>query len=179
MVGGFLGEVGRLVAETRAVDLHEIGCGEGYISAYLAKGGRRRIRGSDLSEPIIDRAQELHGGLGIEFSVKDARALGAQDGAELMICCEVLEHLVDPRTTLEQLRRLARPYCLLSVPREPLWRVLNLARGRYWRDWGNTPGHVQAWSKREFLQLVSDYFEVITASFPIPWTVVLCRSLGA
>ena len=37
---------------------------------------------------------------------------------------------------------------LVSVPREPLWRGLNMARGAYMRDLGNTPGHVNHWSKR-------------------------------
>jgi hypothetical protein len=29
------------------------------------------------------------------------------------------------------------------VPREPIWRIGNMARGRYLGDLGNTPGHIQ------------------------------------
>ena len=36
------------------------------------------------------------------------------------------------------------------MPREPLWRGLNMARGAYLKDLGNTPGHVNHWSKRSF-----------------------------
>ena len=47
---------------------------------------------------------------------------------------EVLEHVPDPEATLAEMARVARGYLLVSVPREPLWRGLNMARGAYWRD---------------------------------------------
>ena len=39
------------------------------------------------------------------------------------------------------------------VPREPVWRVLNVARGRYVRWLGNPPGHIQHFSRAAFLAL--------------------------
>jgi hypothetical protein len=73
------------------------------------------------------------------------------------------------------MQRVARRHVLLSVPREPLWRVLNVARGAYWRDWGNTPGHVQHWSRDEFVALVSRYFTLTRVVAPFPWTMVLAE----
>ena len=46
-------------------------------------------------------------------------------------------------------------WLLVSVPREPLWRGLNLARGSYLRELGNTPGHLNHWSKRRFASLLA------------------------
>ncbi|WP_207642472.1 hypothetical protein, partial [Desulfosporosinus sp. I2] len=66
-------------------------------------------------------------------------------------------------------------HIILSVPREPLWRILNLARGKYIPDLGNTPGHIQHWSKKSFLRLVNRYFDVLEVKSPLPWTMVLCR----
>ena len=63
----------------------------------------------------------------------------------------------------------------MSVPREPLWRGLNMARGAYWRSLGNTPGHVNHWSKRSFVSLLSRYGEVEEARSPFPWTMLLVR----
>jgi len=63
----------------------------------------------------------------------------------------------------------------VSVPREPLWRGLNMARGAYWRDLGNTPGHVNHWSKRGFVSLLSCVGVVEEVRSPFPWTVVLVR----
>ena len=42
MVRGFLSAIGRLADETGADDIHEVGCGEGYVAAYLAR--RRSCR---------------------------------------------------------------------------------------------------------------------------------------
>ena len=57
-----------------------------------------------------------------------------------------------PRGPAARARRDARAararHLLVSVPREPLWRALNMLRGAYWRALGNTPGHLNHWSKR-------------------------------
>jgi hypothetical protein len=87
-----------------------------------------------------------------------------------------LEHLEDPQFALRRLNELASPYLILSVPREPLWRFLNVCRGRYLTSAGNTPGHIQHWSKAEFVKLIERYVEVIDIATPLPWTVVLCKT---
>ena len=81
----------------------------------------------------------------------------------------------DPEQTLAEMARVTREHLLVSVPREPLWRALNLARGAYVRDLGNTPGHVNHWSRRSFLRLLSRHGEVVEARSPFPWTMVLVR----
>jgi hypothetical protein len=63
----------------------------------------------------------------------------------------------------------------VSVPREPLWRVLNLARGAYWTQLGNTPGHLNHWSRSAFVRLLLRHGEVVEARSPFPWTMLLVR----
>jgi len=63
----------------------------------------------------------------------------------------------------------------VSVPREPLWRVLNLCRLRYLGAAGNTPGHLNHWSRPAFLAFLRSRFEVIAVRNPVPWTMALCR----
>ena len=87
----------------------------------------------------------------------------------------MLEHLPDPEAALATLAGLARPWLLVSVPREPLWRALNLARFRYARQLGNTPGHLGHWSKRGFIAFLSERVEVVEVRSPLPWTMALCR----
>jgi hypothetical protein len=70
---------------------------------------------------------------------------------------------------------VARRHLLVSVPREPLWRVLNVARGAYLRELGNTPGHVNHWSRHGFVRLLERHGEVVEARSPFPWTMVLVR----
>ena len=88
---------------------------------------------------------------------------------------EVLEHVPDPAHTVAEMARVAQRWILVSVPREPLWRGLNMARGAYWSAGGNTPGHLNHWSKRSFVQLLSKHGEVVEARSPFPWTMLLVR----
>jgi hypothetical protein len=115
-------------------------------------------------------------GVEIEFEAQPVEQLEPEaDSAQLVLCCEVLEHLDDPKRALDVLAELARPWLIASVPREPLWRALNLARLSYVRDLGNTPGHLSHWSKRGFVRFLSRRFEVIEVLSPLPWTMALCH----
>ena len=98
-----------------------------------------------------------------------------RDRADLVVCCEVLEHLEDPIKALNVLRSITGSHLVLSVPNEPVWRVLNMVRGKYWTDWGNTPGHIQHWSREGFIRFVSMYFQVTEIRSPVPWIMLLCQ----
>jgi len=178
LVAGFLEALDDLVRRTGACEIHEVGCGEGFLSTRLASHGLA-VRGSDLSAAAIATARQRAAGLGasIPFRVADLYGLDPErDGAELVVCCEVLEHLPDPGRALDILAGLARPHLIASVPREPLWRLLNLARGKYWRDLGNTPGHLQHWSSARFVAMLGSRLEVVEVRKPLPWTMALCRA---
>ena len=56
---------------------------------------------------------------------------------------EVLEHVPTRSTPSPRWRAWPPGWLLVSVPREPLWRGLNMARGAYLKDLGNTPGPPQ------------------------------------
>jgi 2-polyprenyl-3-methyl-5-hydroxy-6-metoxy-1,4-benzoquinol methylase len=175
LVRGFMASFDALLAESGARDVHEVGCGEGNLAARLRAKGLI-VRGSDFSEVIINEARHRHGAAGIRFDVKSIYDLAPDaDAASLVVCCEVLEHLDDPQRALIKLSAIVRDWCILSVPREPIWSLMNLARGKYLSDCGNTPGHMQRWSTRSFLALVGRHFEVVTVRRPVPWTMVLCR----
>ncbi len=178
LVTNFTTTLRHLVWRTGAREVHEVGCGEGQLSLLLAAEGLS-VRGSDLSPAVVGEAQRLAAarGLAIPFRAADLYSLEPEpDGAELVVCCEVLEHLPDPVRALRTVARLARPHLIVSVPREPLWRALNLARGRYWRHLGNTPGHLQHWSTAEFTALLQEHLDVVELCTPLPWTMALCRS---
>ncbi len=72
----------------------------------------------------------------------------------MVVTSEVLEHMEDPERALGQLLGVCGGYLLVTVPNEPIWRILNMARGKYWRRLGNTPGHVQHWNKRTLRKLI-------------------------
>jgi len=181
LMNNFLKSLNILVGMSNATDIYEIGCGEGNLSIKLARQDRL-VRASDVSPEIISlaRANAESKKLDIKFTIANIYDLKpGPDSAELVICCEVLEHLQYPEKALKILSQLANNYALLSVPREPLWRLLNIIGGRYIKRLGNTPGHVQHWSKRRFLELLEPYFNVVKIVTPLPWLMVLCKSKKA
>lgn len=180
LVSRFLASVRELVALSGAGDAHEVGCGEGELAMMLARDGLR-VRGSDLSAEVVAEAGRRASAAGLEIELRAAGLADLEperDAAELIVCCEVLEHLPDPEAAIDALARLARPWLLASVPREPLWRVLNLARGKYVGDLGNTPGHLGHFSRRGFHRLLEPRFEIVAARAPLPWSMALCRARG-
>jgi 2-polyprenyl-3-methyl-5-hydroxy-6-metoxy-1,4-benzoquinol methylase len=175
---GFADSLSKLVAKAAPKTIHELGCGEGY---WVLDWNQQGItaRGSDFSEKVIGLARENAVSRGVSPVLFSARNIydiePGQDSADLVVCCEVLEHLDDPEAGLEALKRVATDYVILSVPREPIWCMLNLLRGKYFASLGNTPGHIQHWSSSKFVALVSRYFEIIEVKKPLPWTMLLCR----
>jgi 2-polyprenyl-3-methyl-5-hydroxy-6-metoxy-1,4-benzoquinol methylase len=180
LVAGFMSDLDELVDRTGAREAHEVGCGEGELSIRLARRGIR-VRGTDAFPQVLEEARRRAAAAGVEidFETAPVEELGPdQDAADLVVCCEVLEHLEDPAEALEVLAGLARPWLIASVPREPLWRALNLARLSYVGALGNTPGHLNHWSKSGFDRFLSERFEVVELRSPIPWTMALCRVPG-
>jgi ubiquinone/menaquinone biosynthesis C-methylase UbiE len=99
----------------------------------------------------------------------------ADASVDLVVGLEVLEHVPTPARALTEIARVCRGHAIVSVPREPIWRIGNMARGRYLRDLGNTPGHVNHWSARSFERFVGSAMQVVGTELPLPWTMVQAR----
>ena len=178
LMAGFMADLDELVELSGAREAHEVGCGEGEVSIRLARRGIR-MRGTDAFPEVLEEARERAATAGVEIDFEAApieRLDPEPHAAELVVCCEVLEHLEDPARGLEVLAELARPWLIASVPREPLWRALNLARLSYISALGNTPGHLNHWSKHGFERFLAERFEVVEVRSPLPWTMALCRA---
>ncbi len=136
-----------------------------------------RTVGIDLDDPKLKSCWESNPGpQNLEFQAGVAERLPfSDDEFETVTALEVLEHVEGPRDMLDEMSRVASRRILVSVPREPVWRMLNMARGAYIRDLGNTPGHLNHWSKKSFVRLLEDYGEVDDVRTPFPWTMVLLR----
>lgn len=173
LVATFLRRLESLLPAAAPATVLEVGVGEGQVSRRVAARypGTLAI-GLDLPDPELASRWDVidaHGVFG------DAGRLPFPDGAfDLVLAIEVLEHVPDPDAAIAELARVAKPgaTAILSVPSEPLWRGLNLLRGKYVRDLGNTPGHMQHWSPKAFTRLVSRSFEIRSVSRPVPWTMV-------
>ena len=150
----------------------EIGVGEGIVTQRVVERfPSADVLGLDL--PDEDLAEHwVSGGLTCLFG--DATTLPFPDGSfDLVLAIEVFEHVADVDGALAELRRVCSGSLVASVPFEPIWRLGNMVRGRYLRDFGNTPGHINHWTNRGFAKHIGQRFDVERRVNPMPWTMVL------
>ena len=182
LMQGFLDAVSELYVSVRPERVLEVGCGEGHLAQHLINLPYRPnvFQGCDLSleqlAPSLDKQ--------LVFEKADIYDLPYGDASfDLVVCCEVLEHLEFPSRGLAEICRVSGRAVLISTPREPLWRLLNLARGKYWRNWGNTPGHVQHFSRSGLIRWLGASLEISQIRSPWPWIVIVgqlrCQSKPA
>jgi 2-polyprenyl-3-methyl-5-hydroxy-6-metoxy-1,4-benzoquinol methylase len=177
LMAGFEGSLQELFTRASPTSVLDVGCGEGVLVQRWAEAlPAARVVGIDLEEESIQAGWAEHAAANLEYRVMEAANLPfADDEFDLASAIEVLEHVPDPEHTLAEMARCAERHLLVSVPREPLWRMLNMARGAYWPALGNTPGHLNHWSRRSFVRLLARHGEVAELRSPFPWTMLLVR----
>jgi len=154
----------------------EAGCGEGHLASILLDHFKTiDYTGFDIDTELIQEAQKQLPDA--KFRVDSIYELNRYDNCAFKLCLvsEVLEHLEQPDEAIKSLQSLSCDYYLFSVPREPIWRVLNMLRLKYLNKFGNTPGHLQHWSKQSFIKTISKEFQIIEIRSPFPWTMILCE----
>jgi SAM-dependent methyltransferase len=174
MMRGFFTALDGYLGQLAPRRILEIGVGEGIVTRrVIERFPDASVVGLDLPDEELATNWddvELDGVFG------DAGYLPFPDDSfDLVLAIEVFEHLPDPDAAMGELARVGAGALIASVPFEPIWRVGNMARGRYLRDLGNTPGHINHWTHRGFTELVGAHFEVVDRSTPLPWTMVSAR----
>ncbi len=177
LMAGFERNLEELFTKAAPTSLLDVGCGEGVlVHQWAQRLGSARVVGIDLEEESIQAGWRERQAPNLEYRVMEAENLPFADGEFDLACAiEVLEHVPNPEHTVGEMARCAARHLLVSVPHEPLWRMLNMARGAYWSDLGNTPGHLNHWSRRSFVELLSRHGEVVEVRSPFPWTMLLVR----
>ena len=136
-----------------------------------------KLEAFDISRACVEQAKAACPG--VCFRVGSIYEIPKGQKFDLVVASEVLEHMEDPERALGQLLGVCGRYLLVTVPNEPIWRILNMARGKYWRRLGNTPGHVQHWNKRTLRKLILEKgggkTEVVKAASACPWFILLVR----
>ena len=180
LMASFERTLDELFAKADPQSLLDVGCGEGVlVHEWAGRIAPRRVVGIDLEEPSIQAGWAQRQAPNLEYRIMKAESMPfADDEFDVATAIEVLEHVPDPAHTVAEMARVAKRHLIVSVPREPLWRGLNMARGAYLKQLGNTPGHLNHWSKRSFVALLSQHGTVVEARSPFPWTMLLVR-LGA
>ena len=179
LMATFERDLGELFESADPASVLDVGCGEAILTHKWATARpQTRVVGFDLEDPAIQAEWEQRKAPNLEYRILRAQEPFpfAEGEFALAAAIEVLEHVPDPEHSVAEMARSARGgHLLVSVPREPVWRAVNMARGAYVRDLGNTPGHVNHWSRRGFTALLSRHGEVVETRSPFPWTMLLVR----
>jgi len=108
----------------------EVGVGEASWRAFSRAVTRTvKYTGVDIKQSDLDLCKahfpkiETHCA-----SIYDLSALPG--GYDVVMCCEVMEHLEEPERALRELLRFKPRHALLSVPHEPWFMLSNLATGK-------------------------------------------------
>jgi ubiquinone/menaquinone biosynthesis C-methylase UbiE len=175
LVDNYFKSVAKLIEKINEINsAHEIGAGEGRSTNRL-KQMVLNLSASEYVDDLVLLAKKNNPDLNI-FQESIYKLKIDDNSVELVFLLEVLEHLDYPEIALEEIKRKTRQYLILGVPREPLWRFLNICRFKYLRNFGNTPGHLNHWSKKSLIKLIEKKFgKVIAIESPIPWTIVLAE----
>lgn len=184
LIDAYFKAVGDLFAQTKLADepsftAIEIGCGEGFSTQRLHAmlPGQATFTASEYVADMVPRAQEHNPDVAI---VKESayELTHADNSFDVVFLLEVLEHLDFPDKALTEIKRVLKPggYLILGVPREPLWCMLNMARGKYLSHLGNTPGHLNHWGQHTLRMFMEANFgPVLQSRTPLPWTLVLAQ----
>jgi SAM-dependent methyltransferase len=117
--------------------LLDVGCGTGRLGGSLKTLGIPRVVGVELNPRAAAEARAMLDEVVVADIEKDP--LPFADGSfDCIVYGDILEHLVDPWTTLHSQRRLLTPAgaVVVSIPNVAYWRnVLDILRGR----WEYTP----------------------------------------
>jgi ubiquinone/menaquinone biosynthesis C-methylase UbiE len=153
----------------------EVGCGAGESSSRIVKMlDGRYFEASDVDTRYIEKINTM--GLQYKVSVESVFNLKRKDKEfDYVILLEVLEHLDNYEDAMKELVRVAKRGVVISVPNEPLWSILNCMRFRYLKDFGNTPGHINKFSKKSLTHLLEKYGKIKNVFTPLPWIIIECE----
>lgn len=163
----------RAAAELRGSDLRllDVGCGDGYDLFMLRQMPEARrfssLTGVDLNAANIDycRARAaFEADTRMDFQVRDIvkEPLGASDRADVIICSEVVEHLVEPERLIVELAGVlpAGGFLILTTPNGVAWSSRLLLRRRISDQTPPAPlpegeffGHISVRGRKEWFAL--------------------------
>ena len=136
----------------------DLGCGTGYGAAILAESARQ-VLGLDISKESVAFARGKYVAPNVEFFVSDCNHLAVRSGSiDTVVCMEVIEHLPDQETLMEEVCRVLRPEGIL---------VISTPNRIYYTEERNevNPFHVREFDFPEFSAFLKSYFEWVEIAF--------------
>ncbi len=172
-VNCFLKNVLSEIEFSGAVDILDLGCGEGFPHHFFLKRKKQlRITGVDLNNDRLEKARKRN--RQANYLQGDIYSLKNNKSYDLLLMMEVLEHLRNPKEVLPKIRKFA-PLAIFSVPYEPWFSIFSFSLGKYLTTLGKHPDHVNFWNKKTFRDLLKEYYPQVKISISFPWLIAVCK----
>lgn len=144
--------------------LLDIGCGSGNFLVELLRDGNWRAIGIDINPYAVQTATSR----GLDIRLGDLMDLEFPTSSfDAVTIWDVLEHVRNPKRTIEEIRRILKPegYLFLSTPngnslQARLWQ-------KYWVGW-DIPRHLQVFTYHVLFNMLEDTGFVLKGKFAFP-----------
>lgn len=170
----FLKTLHGLLKDTGVNNILDMGCGEGFYIYYLTQNYPfgLDITGIDYNYDALCLAKKMNPN--VKFIQGNIYNIPYKDKSfDMVLCLEVLEHLEAVGSALAELCRVARRYCLLSIPHEPYFSVCRLLGGKDILRLGRHPQHLHQFKVKKTVKMLKDYFELKKTVTSFPWIFIL------
>ena len=169
-----LAHIRRMIAATPDDRVLEVGCGGGHVLRMFSECD---LTGVDVSGEMLQKAQRNLQGLRVRLLKGELHELDLPPASfDKIICTEVLEHVVDPESILEQMRRLLAPAgrVVVTIPNDHLINGLKqivrksglgLLPPFRRTSWGGDHYHLHVWRVDEMRRVLSRFFQVDNVRF--------------
>ncbi len=173
LIENFYAQVFSIAPSSKSLKVLEVGCGHGFSTERICQHyPHSSVHAIDIDLNLVrDTKKRAPNAIVTQASIYDIPF--ESNHFDIVFCLEVLEHIEYPVKGLKELSRVSKGDVITSVPREPIWRALNVARLKYLSSLGNTPGHINHWSTKSFINMVNCIGTVIKVKTPLPWTITL------
>lgn len=119
----------------------DVGCSSAMLTAEIAKAlPKSQVTGLDSYKAAIDLAKSKYPD--INFTVADAHDMPFKNQTfDLLVCTETLEHVIDPKGVLEEIKRVIKKDGTLIISMDSgsllfriIWNLWTKSKGKVWQD---------------------------------------------
>ncbi len=174
LIENFYKTMFEIVRPLKPHSILDVGCGEGVtLDKFQEKKIGKQLVGIDYSDEALEIGKRIYPHLTLKKG--DIYDIKEKDNSyDLVMATEVLEHLEDYEQGLQELVRVSKKYVLISVPNEPFFTIANFLRGKYLKNWGNHPEHINHWTFVGIENLLKKHkLKINTSKHPFAWSMVL------
>ena len=145
----------------RNLDVVDIGCGDGALTYLIAERGAK-VTGVDTCPEALELARAEFAKRGMECGLLSSMDSLPDSSFDVAVCAEVIEHVAEPGSFLESIRRILRPSgrLVLSTPVRLTEKPLDIE-------------HVREYFPSEIEALMKKYFHDVIVKTSIPMAGVM------